>query len=105
MSTTGKKFDLDKLAVNWQDMFLDLIKSKEIDPLPPYQPTTPYRGDGKGYTDGDTRLAVSDPKRNQLKSQLEAPGSNKIGKYSPGTKIPILAETPDSQSEYTLGKK
>jgi len=30
-----------------------------------------------------------------IKFVLEAPGSNKIGKYSPGTKIPILGETPE----------
>ena len=30
-----------------------------------------------------------------LKFILEAPGSNKINKYMPGTKIPILEETSD----------
>ena len=31
-----------------------------------------------------------------IKFVLEAPGSNKIGKYSPGTKIPILEESVDT---------
>lgn len=61
-------FSLDSLAKDWEKMFFDLIEKKKTDPLPPYQPTIPYRGDGKGYSDGDTRLAESDPKRNQLKS-------------------------------------
>jgi hypothetical protein len=30
-----------------------------------------------------------------IKFVLEAPGSNKIGNYSPGTKIPVLGETPE----------
>ena len=73
-----ENFCLDKLAKNWQDMFVELIENKKIDPLPPYQPSTPYRGDGKGYSDGDTRLAKTDPKRNQLKSQLQPQPQSKL---------------------------
>jgi glycosyltransferase involved in cell wall biosynthesis len=71
-----EKFCLNKLAKNWENIFFNLIEDVKTNPIPPYQPTTPYRGNGKGYSSGDTRLAESDPRRNQLKS-MDAPAATK----------------------------
>ena len=40
-----ENFCLDKLAKEWEQMFFDLIKEKEENPIVPYQPTSSYRDD------------------------------------------------------------
>lgn len=51
-------FDLDKLAEDWEKMFYSLIDEVKKNPIVPYYPTTPYRGNGRGYYNGDTRNRV-----------------------------------------------
>lgn len=38
-----ENFCLDKLAKEWEQMFIKLIEEKKIDPITPYQPTEKYR--------------------------------------------------------------
>jgi glycosyltransferase involved in cell wall biosynthesis/2-polyprenyl-3-methyl-5-hydroxy-6-metoxy-1,4-benzoquinol methylase len=55
-------FGLDGLSQNWSDMFYSLIEELKTNPVAPYSPTAPYKKDGRGYYDGDTRLkAPSEP--------------------------------------------
>lgn len=62
----NQNFGLDSLAKNWNDMFYQLINEVKINPMVPYQPTIPYRENGNGYYDGDTRLLESDPERRKV---------------------------------------
>lgn len=62
-----QKFGLDSLAQDWSNMFAQLIDEVKSHPMIPYQPTNPYKEDGKGYYDGDTRLPESNPERRKLK--------------------------------------
>ena len=49
-------FGLDELAVDWEKMFYGLIDDKKVNPVVPYNPTTPYKKGGRGYYDGDPRF-------------------------------------------------
>jgi len=60
-------FGLNELAKDWEQIFFDIMKDKEVNPIIPYNPTPAYRNNCNGYSDGDTRLAENDHKRNKLK--------------------------------------
>lgn len=60
-------FGLDSLAKDWENMFYTLLEDVKINPMVPYQPTVPYRKEGKGYTNGDTRLDDNHPERRKIK--------------------------------------
>jgi glycosyltransferase involved in cell wall biosynthesis/SAM-dependent methyltransferase len=65
----NQNFGLDSLAQNWSDMFYQLIDEIKINPMIPYQPTIPYRKNGTGYYDGDTRLPENNPERRKVVNQ------------------------------------
>jgi glycosyltransferase involved in cell wall biosynthesis len=56
-------FGLDDLAQDWSNMFNQLIDEVNVHPMTPYQPTVPYKENGNGYYNGDTRLLESNPER------------------------------------------
>lgn len=58
-----ENFCIDKLTEEWEKMFYNLIEEVKTNPIVPYQPTVPYRMNGRGYYDGDTRLEESHPER------------------------------------------
>lgn len=63
-----KHFGLNDLAKDWSNMLYSLIEEIKINPITPYYPTNPYKKNGRGYHDGDTRLQS---KENNMKEKTK----------------------------------
>lgn len=65
----NQNFGLDSLSQNWNNMFYQLINEVKINPIIPYQPTTPYR---------NIKLLESEPEIKNHKSSRTFSSSSKM---------------------------